>query len=203
METGLSEQIVRSCLQALKLTSNLTIKSTNKFSIITIINWDIYQVDECEFNQQITSNLTNKQPTNNQQITTYKNIKNIKNIEELKKAATRRHKIPPDFNLNDKLLQIANKHSLNGDRVKSVFEHFKAYHESRGTIMADWDKAWLTWVIKDKQFKKPTPQDQRKSGVQRTMEIFARREYERQQEEKANRRDTTETDKLLSGRDDA
>jgi hypothetical protein len=171
METGLSEQIVRSCLQALKLTSNLTIKSTNKFSIITIINWDIYQVDECEFNQQITSNLTNKQPTNNQQITTYKNIKNIKNIEEEKIMPTKRRqnrfKIPNDFQLNEKLVQIANKHGLNGDRINGVFEHFKAHHESRGTTMLDWDKAWLTWVINDKKFKKQSPETEREAWIRR------------------------------------
>jgi hypothetical protein len=154
IETGLSEQIVRSCLQTLKSTSNLTIKTTNKFSIITIINWDTYQVDETEFNQQITNNLTNNQPTNNQQITTYKNIKNVKNLKEDNISAKRRHKIPPDFELNEKLYSIASSHGLNGDRVKFVFEHFKAHHESRGTTMLDWNKAWLTWVINDKKFSK-------------------------------------------------
>jgi hypothetical protein len=77
--TGLSEQEVRSATATLVGSRNLTIKTTNKFSIITIINWEIYQSHQNENNQQINQQITNKQPTNNQQITTNKNIKNIKN----------------------------------------------------------------------------------------------------------------------------
>src|SRR3990167_254215 len=41
-----SERKIRNYLNLLKTTSNLTIKSTNKFSIITIINWDTYQSND-------------------------------------------------------------------------------------------------------------------------------------------------------------
>jgi hypothetical protein len=54
---------------------NLTIKTTNKFSVVTIINWDTYQNHQSENNQQIT----NKEPTNNQQITTNNNDNKEKN----------------------------------------------------------------------------------------------------------------------------
>lgn len=73
--TGLSEQQIRSGLTALKSTSTITIKPTNKFSLITILNWKDYQED----NQQVNQRVTNKQPTNNQQITTNKNIENVEN----------------------------------------------------------------------------------------------------------------------------
>jgi len=71
--TGLSEQQIRTFLKRLKSTSNLTIKTTNKYSIITITNWEKYQ--ETEENQPAT------QPTNNQQITTSKKLrkKEVKN----------------------------------------------------------------------------------------------------------------------------
>jgi len=64
-ETGLSEQNIRTALRTLSATK-LTIKPTNKFSIITIINWDSYQQDKNQTNQQITIN----QPATNQQLTT-------------------------------------------------------------------------------------------------------------------------------------
>ena len=153
IETGLSEQIVRSCLLSLKSTNNLTIKTTNKFSIISITNWDSYQVDECEFNQQITSKPTNNQPTNNQQITTYKNIKNIKNIkEDIGPTKKRRHQLPQEFILSENLVQFAKKNGINGNRIKEVFEHFCDYHRSRGNTMLDWDRAFMTWVRNDKKF---------------------------------------------------
>ena len=45
-ETGLSQQVIRTCLKKLKKYENLTIKTTNKYSIITICNWDVYQGEE-------------------------------------------------------------------------------------------------------------------------------------------------------------
>ena len=61
-ETGLTHQQIRTALQSLRNLKILTSKSTNKFSIITIINWDTYQSIEPENNQQINQSLTSKQP---------------------------------------------------------------------------------------------------------------------------------------------
>jgi hypothetical protein len=45
-DTGLSEQEVRTAIFKLKSTSNLTIKSTSKYSIISICNWEKYQLEQ-------------------------------------------------------------------------------------------------------------------------------------------------------------
>lgn len=42
-ETGLSERTIRTCISYFKATNRLTIKTTNKFSIITICKWVTYQ----------------------------------------------------------------------------------------------------------------------------------------------------------------
>lgn len=63
--TGLTEQEVRSATATLVGSRNLTIKSTNKFSIVSITNWETYQYGEEQINQQINQQITNKQPTNN------------------------------------------------------------------------------------------------------------------------------------------
>jgi hypothetical protein len=68
-ETGLSEQEIRTCKTFLEKSGNITSTATNRYSIITIVNWALYQVDSDE----PTSTATNKQPTSNQQVTTYKN----------------------------------------------------------------------------------------------------------------------------------
>ncbi|MCY1719583.1 hypothetical protein OU798_04480 [Prolixibacteraceae bacterium Z1-6] len=78
-ETGISLQTIRTCLNRLKSTNEITIKSTNKFSIITICKYESYQATKDEVNQQANQRLTNNQPTANQQLTTNKNDKNIKN----------------------------------------------------------------------------------------------------------------------------
>lgn len=77
----ISEQSVRTSLNHLKSTNEITIKSTNKFSLITIENWAVYQGDDAEANQQINQQanqqLTNNQPTTNH-IQEYKNKKKDK-----------------------------------------------------------------------------------------------------------------------------
>lgn len=55
-------QTVRTCINRLKSTSELTSKSTSKYTIITICNYDKYQYFDDLDNRQI-----NKQPTSNQQ----------------------------------------------------------------------------------------------------------------------------------------
>ena len=83
IQTGLSEQSVRTSIERLKSTSELTTKSTNKFSIITLCNYNKYQNDETgtnqQSNQQSNQHLTSNQPAINQQLTTSKECKNDKN----------------------------------------------------------------------------------------------------------------------------
>lgn len=71
-ELGLTEQNIKTALNHLKSTNEITIKTTNKFSIISINNYEKYQIN----NQQVNQQLTNKQPTTNQQLTTIEEYKN-------------------------------------------------------------------------------------------------------------------------------
>ncbi len=71
-ELGLTEQNIKTALNHLKSTNEINIKTTNKFSIITINNYEKYQMN----NQQAKQQLTNNQPTTNQQLTTIEEYKN-------------------------------------------------------------------------------------------------------------------------------
>lgn len=81
-ETNLSEQQVRTALKKLESTGEITTKSTNQFTIITICNYERYQTTETaeQPTNQPTNNqqITNEQPTNNQRITTTKEYKEYK-----------------------------------------------------------------------------------------------------------------------------
>lgn len=84
--TGLSEQNIRTCLSKLEVTNEITIQTTNKNSLITIINYDFYQCEVEKTNQvtsKSTNQLTNNQPTTNQQLTTNNNDKNEENENKL------------------------------------------------------------------------------------------------------------------------
>lgn len=76
--TGISEQSIRTILVRLERTGEIELKSTKQYTLISVVKWDSYQVDEKDANQQ----LTNDQPTTNQQLTTNKNVKNEKNKKE-------------------------------------------------------------------------------------------------------------------------
>ena len=77
-EIGISEQQTRTCLERLQASGVITCEATNKFTIITICNYDVYQDNEHQEQPatQPTTHPTNNQqstnqtPTNNQQSTT-------------------------------------------------------------------------------------------------------------------------------------
>jgi hypothetical protein len=67
IEIGLSVQQIRTALNKLKSTNEITIKSNSQGTVIQIVNYSKYQVT--------TSESTNKQPINNHQTTTNNNVK--------------------------------------------------------------------------------------------------------------------------------
>lgn len=69
--TGLSIQQIRTSLKKLILTNEITIKTTNKYTVIKVNNYNKYQ----DYNKQINNQITNNQLSNNKQSTTTKQIK--------------------------------------------------------------------------------------------------------------------------------
>lgn len=82
-QTGLTFQQVRTCLKRLQSTNDITIKTTNRNTLIMVVKYDFYQSDEQteieRINKQNNNQITNNQQSNNNQITTNKNDKNDKN----------------------------------------------------------------------------------------------------------------------------
>lgn len=76
-ETALSEQQTRNALSKLKSTGEITIKTTNKYSIVTIARYDLYQNNNKKTTTKTTSQATNEKQTKNKQTTTNNNINNI------------------------------------------------------------------------------------------------------------------------------
>lgn len=67
-ELSLSTQAVRTALNHLKKTGEIKVQVTNKYSVITVENYTLYQDDEVKSNKQANS-LDNRQVTSNQQAT--------------------------------------------------------------------------------------------------------------------------------------
>jgi len=82
IESGLTVQQVRTAVNKLKKTGDLTSKATNKYTLFKVVKYEKQEENkEVVTNKQQTNNkqITNKQQTNNKQITTNKNEKNYKN----------------------------------------------------------------------------------------------------------------------------
>ncbi len=83
---NLTEREVRTAIEHLKTTGELTIKTTNRFSIATLTKYGVYQDKKPKTTSQTTSQTTDKRPTNDQQTTTSKQCNNINNINNKNKG---------------------------------------------------------------------------------------------------------------------
>ncbi len=84
-EIGISVQQLRTSLNHLKSTNEITHKTNNQFSIITINKYNDYQLEQQTNQQTINNQLTNEQQTiNNNRINSNKSIKEI-NKESISK----------------------------------------------------------------------------------------------------------------------
>jgi hypothetical protein len=134
-ETGLSSQQIRTALTKLISTNEITSVTSSQGTIIQIVSYEKYQVS--------TNEITNGQPTSNQQSTTNNNVKNEKKF------------IIPTFN---DVLEYCMQNNLDVDGVK-----FINFYESKGWMvgknkMKDWKAAIRTWV-KPKQIENISPEE--------------------------------------------
>lgn len=86
-QTGISEQSIRTSLDRLKSTGEITSKSTNKFTLITIVNYEKFQGSDGKSTSKLTSKLTNNQPATNH---------NVRINEEEKEEYTPRYAWPSE-----------------------------------------------------------------------------------------------------------
>ena len=146
-DTGLSVQSVRTSLDHLKSTGEITIKSTNHFSIITITNWEKYQDINTPDNKQLTNH---QQTTNNRQECKNERMKEDKNIAA--GAVKKKTRLSPDWELPDEWGEWAIEDGLSHEQVVKAWPSFRDYHVGKGTLALDWKATWRTWVynIKNK-----------------------------------------------------
>jgi hypothetical protein len=104
-ETGLSSQQIRTALNKLILTNEITSETSSQGTILQIVSYEKYQV--------ATNEITNEQPTSNQRVTTNKNVNKEKNEIYI-----------PEFSefLQFAIEQVTN---INKDEVKLKYESWK------------------------------------------------------------------------------
>jgi hypothetical protein len=137
----LSTRTIRTCLNYLKSTRRIEIKPTNRFSIITIINWSVYQGDNTATDTQ-NDTQNDKQTTKKRQASD--NIEEVKNLEKDQKQerVTRKRFTPPTL---DEVIEYCKARGNVVDPVK-----FHASYTAKGwkmgkTPIIDWRACVVTW----------------------------------------------------------
>ena len=130
----MSVRSVRTALEHLKSTNEITIKSTNKFSIITIENWGKYQLGEFETTSKTTSKTTNDRQTTD----------NIKESKENKEVGGQ-----PDL---DSVLSLFKERGYKSNPQR-FFDYYQGtgWKRKNGKAITDWIKVAEEWESREKE----------------------------------------------------
>lgn len=175
--TDLNENRVYRALTALKSLGNIEIKTTNKYSIITVVNWDKYQEENgkrTSKQQQNNSKTTTEEQQTNSKLTQHKNGKNGKKEKEIY--------ICPFFDRawelfpNKKGKSAVTKKAMGelaeaGETtVIAAIENYKSEIQRNGTEekyilhgSTFFNGRWRDYVVDDKP-EEPMPQQQRRKS---------------------------------------
>jgi hypothetical protein len=141
-ETGLSIAQVRTALNKLKSTREITHLRTRNYSIITINKYDEYQTDDTH----IDSPMTDEQQSDDKPLTTNKNDKNIKN--EKKRAFPLKGVPDSGFAL------FWGKYPKKKDRARAekLFTRKVRDVDTFKKVMSGLERALKEWEGKDEQY---------------------------------------------------
>ncbi len=140
------ESTVWKRMKALEKAGMLNIKSTNKFSIVTIENWEKYQGEELPEKPKRNKKVTRRE----QEGDTYKNNKNIYSI------------IPPT-------LQMVEEYCL-AENLPINPQKFMDYYDSNGwkvgnSKMKNWQATVRNWARREEGNSKPAVQEVKKYTI--------------------------------------
>jgi hypothetical protein len=134
VHTGISIQSLRTCLERLKSTGEITIRPTNKYSIVTIVKYDYYAGIVKKSTSQSTGKITGKQQSINNPSTTSEEEEEYKEEEEVIPAAP--------TNLREELLLLrGGKYT---DEMLADFLRYWGEKDQKGKARWQKEKTWET-----------------------------------------------------------
>lgn len=103
IETELTQREVRTAIEHLKATGELTVTTTNKYSVFKVNNYCLYQSGDKQSDNQSDNQVTGKRQSNDKPTTTIEEVKKVRNIKE----GTNVPKKKPPYYPNDEKLNQA------------------------------------------------------------------------------------------------
>ena len=157
---GYPESTVWEYMQLLQSMGNVNIKSNNKYSVVTLTQWALYQSDEPDSD----SKTDNRSTTDQQQIDTNKNVENEKNekkdtvpYEEIKErynsTCTRLPQVKKLSSERKKHIKARYKELGSIEEVQSLFDRVAESNFLSGDNNRSW-KANLDWIMNENNMVK-------------------------------------------------
>lgn len=134
---GMSERNVRTALTHLKMTNEVTIKVTNKFSVVTIVGWEKYQLDDEQPTNKLTNKMANNRPASDHTIR-----------KEESKNRESAH-APTYEDVKNYVAQMGYK--MNPAAFYDYYES-TGWLKKNGQRIRDWKASVRTWERREKQF---------------------------------------------------
>ncbi|MGI8314910.1 DnaD domain-containing protein [Halobacillus mangrovi] len=91
LELSMKESTVRDYIKILQEDNVISVNTTNKYSVLTVENWGIYQSNDEEYDNKQTAEKQqndNSSPSERQQKDTYKNGRELKEVKNVKEFIT-------------------------------------------------------------------------------------------------------------------
>lgn len=126
---GLSERQVRTCLDRLKATNEVTSKKTSKYTVFTVTNWKFYQQSD----QQNVRRATSNRPA-------------IDHNQEGKEGKEYIYPVASDFDA------FVNKHGIKAN-IEDEIQKCIDWHTSKGTDVKCWKATVRTWLRNIKKWQ--------------------------------------------------
>ena len=154
-DLSLSTKKVRNCLEHLKNSQVISIKTTNKFSVITICNYATYQAYETPEGQTEGKRGANEGQTEGKQRATSKEYKNINNIINNNRTCVREENFSEELKKDQMWLEVmAKNHDLQSTQVVAdwldKFDIDNQCRDKSHTDLSDYCRHFNDWL----KFKK-------------------------------------------------
>jgi hypothetical protein len=161
-ETKISIQSVRTSINRLKSTSELTSKLTNKYQIISVVKYDDYQNINTPTNKVSNNQLTSNQQSTNNQLTTTKEIKEVKEVKENKEYSLKVFEKEIDISKYYKDINLKQKYADFIFMKEKEYEKLcKRYGEKYTLLAIEKLNTWKISKIESKHYKTIHPNDYR------------------------------------------
>lgn len=145
-ETGLTTQQIRTAINRLKSTCEITCQSTNRYTLITLENYSFYQENPKGATSKSTSKPTNGQQTTNKQLTTTKERKKERRKEEKEINKEKVQYAEFVFLSTEEHEKLLAKYGISDtERLIEILDNYKG---SSGKKYANDYRAILNWCVK-------------------------------------------------------